>query len=139
MNTLFLVQSSIIDYVWPDVVPFIARAIDYNYDGLTEKEIYRKIKDDLAQCWVLRVLGKETLVVAITEVITTDNEQRRLKLTLVAGEKLEENIETVHNEIIKWAKKQGCTELEGGGREGWRKFAKMLGYKHVYTIYRKGI
>ena len=73
--------------------------------------------------------GKESAF--ITEIVTYP--QHKVMNLLFCGGKFEE-IEEILTSIETFAKAIGIKRLYGGGRKGWKRKAKHLGYKQEYMI-----
>lgn len=63
---------------------------------------------------------------------------KNLRVFIVAGDK--EEILSVEPYLVEYAKAQGCSYVEfGGGRIGWERIGKKLGYKVVCPVMVKPV
>lgn len=135
---IFRHDANTIGYIWAKAIPLLSKALEYNYDGLTLDEILDSILGGYGGLWVVEE-NNAIKIAVYTEVMQRKDGKRKVKLSLVAGNGLDKEIMELHAKIAEWGKEKNCIEMEGSGREGWRKFAKLMGYHHVYSTYRKGL
>jgi len=72
----------------------------------------------------------------VTEIIVYPN-KKVLHFFLAGGEL--EQITDMQDDIIEWAKAQGCQEMSLSGRLGWKKALKNLGWEQKSVILQREI
>ena len=109
---------------WERCKPLIAESMKYQ-DSYTIDDIEDKIKHGIALLWP----GKETAVV--TEFVIFP-QIKSINILCVGGkyEELEEMLKSIED----YCKKIGIQRIYGGGRKGWLRKVKHLGYKKEYLI-----
>lgn len=132
MITMQGVQSSEVPLVWPRVIEHIQKALDHSED-LTLDEVRKKLLKTEMQLWLILDDGemKSTLVTELQPPI--------IRFLLLGGEDVDEWIEHLVDVAGRFGASHGCTHIEVIGREGWRRIGRRLGFKHIYTTYRKEI
>lgn len=109
---------------WQKCKPLIAEAMKYQ-DSYTIDDIEDKIRTGIALLWP----GKETAVV--TEFVIFP-QIKAINILCVGGkyEELEEMLKCIEN----YCKEIGIKRIYGGGRKGWFRKVKHLGYKKEHLI-----
>lgn len=72
--------------------------------------------------------------VLVTEIITYP--RKRVLNVFLGGGKLTE-LEAMHEEVIAWAKEQGCTCARISGRKGWERAYKARGWVPLFVTLEK--
>ena len=109
---------------WERSKPYIERAMKYQ-DLYTIDDVCSKIEDGSFLLW------PGTRSAMVTEFV--DFPQKRVcNLIFCGGDYKELKEITDHVEIF--AKKMNCSALYGGGRKGWLKKIKHLGWRSEYVI-----
>ncbi|MAE54550.1 MAG: hypothetical protein CMK23_01005 [Porticoccaceae bacterium] len=113
---------------WEHAKPFIEKAVAVQ-DLYTIDDVADKIGDGSFLLW------PGTRSAMITEFV--DFPQKKICNLLFCGGDYEE-LEAITNHVEIFAKRMGCSALYGGGRPGWARKIKHLGWKPEYVI-RKDI
>ena len=109
---------------WERSKPYIEKAMKYQ-DLYTIDDVCSKIEDGSFLLW------PGTRSAMVTEFV--DFPQKRVcNLIFCGGDYKELKEITDHVEIF--AKKMNCSALYGGGRKGWLKKIKHLGWRSEYVI-----
>lgn len=116
-----------VDLYWPFVEPWVELAAS-DTASWSASDWRRKIETQHAQLWLIR-LGSVLTGVIISEIYDTAA-GKTCALPIVGGSHLKESL-PVLDEIEAWAKEQGCTRLQGDGREGWVMALKSIGWRPV--------
>jgi len=79
------------------------------------------------QLWA--VFDKNTAVAGIVTRLLRESTSGNLhcRLWLVGGSRLSEWAPDFIAKLIPWAKAEGCTEINGSGRKGWRRIVARFG------------
>ena len=109
---------------WIRCKPYIEEAIE-TQDSYTIKDVEDKISNGLFHLWAGK---KSALVTGFAEYPRV----KALNLIVCGGDY--EEVEEMLPSIEFFAKSAGCTRLYGGGRKGWLKKIKHLGFEDAYLI-----
>jgi hypothetical protein len=130
------ILSKDVPTVWGRVAPILQRAIDLSQGDYLAKDVYHALKAKDMQLWVWRE-GQEISTVWITQILNYP--QRKVcQLLFVAGSGLRQKLATEET-FVQWAKAQGCTQCELGGRDGWLRVLAPRNWFKVWTTMRKDI
>jgi hypothetical protein len=99
--------------LWSRVRPFILPSIAELNGTHTEDDVLVMLLAGKAKLWA----GEKCAVV--TEFVTYP-QLKALNIWMVGGD-LQEILNMEDEQIIPFAKENGCTRLTGGGRKGWSK------------------
>ena len=88
------------------------------------------------QLWVVLVSG-QLKAVCVTQ-IDQYKRGKVLSAPIIGGEDMDKWVEALDDTLTRYAKEQGCVLLSGGGRKGWERVLKPLGWVADYQ-YRKVI
>lgn len=115
------------DYLWdawPQVWPLLKPAYDKSREktdllgGLLSKDL---------QLWLIsdNLIPVAGIVTRLLRESTSGN--LHCRLWLVGGYRLSEWAPDFIAKLIPWAKAEGCTEINGSGRKGWRRIVARFG------------
>jgi len=109
---------------WERCMPWIEKALKHQ-DFYTIEDITDKIKHGMFHLWP----GKRSAFV--TEFVIFP-QNRALNLLFCGGDY--EELEEMLPSIEAFAKRAGCKRLYGGGRPGWLRKLKHLGFEQEHMI-----
>jgi len=109
---------------WERCKPYIAKAVKHQ-DSYTIDDIEDKIRGGIFHLWP----GKKSAY--ITEFVMFP-QLKAINLLFCGGDYKE--LEEMLPHIEEFAKKAGIQRLYGGGRKGWIRKIKHLGFKHDYIV-----
>ncbi len=110
--------------------PYIEAALEYTGGTHDLIDIYEGLYKGTMQLWPAE---KSCLV---TEIITYPK-MKVLNIFLGGGDLTE--ILSMHEDVIRWAKDQGCSALNMTGRFGWKKPLAKHGWQPMHSSYVKEI
>ena len=108
----------------------IEAALEYTGGTHDIIDIYEGLYKGTMQLWP----AKDSCLV--TEIINYPK-KKVLNVFLGGGDLTE--ILSMHDDVISWAKQQGCTALNMTGRFGWKKPLAKHGWEPMHTSYVKEI
>ncbi len=108
----------------------IEAALEYTGGTHDIIDIYEGLYKGTMQLWP----AKDSCLV--TEIINYPK-KKVLNIFLGGGDLTE--ILSMHDDVISWAKQQGCTALNMTGRFGWKKPLAKHGWQPMHTSYVKEI
>jgi len=110
--------------------PYIEAALEYTGGTHDIIDIYEGLYKGTFQLWP----AKNSCLV--TEIIKYPK-KKVLNIFLGGGDLTE--ILSMHEDVIRWAKEQGCSALNMTGRFGWKKPLAQHGWKPMHSSYVKEI
>lgn len=124
-----------VEYVWSDVEPMLEKATNTSggrYNTIAVLDAL--LKGDIA-LWV--VLDEATPVAAMTTRVTQfPNGRRSLAIDWIGGGRMKEWLPLVQETFVRYARDNGCTEIQGFGRKGWERVLRTYGWKPEYIAYK---
>jgi len=116
-----------IDLYWPLVEAWVEAAAS-DVASWSTADWRHKVETGHAQLWLIRLRSALSGVI-ITEIYDTAA-GKTCALPIVGGTHLKQSL-PVLADIEAWAREQGCTRLQGDGREGWVRALQSLGWRPV--------
>jgi hypothetical protein len=115
---------------WPTLWPMLERAARRTAGG-TESEVRAVIESGHAELWAVLEDGRP--IAAVTTQITLVPE-KRCRLWLVGGSRLEEWAADFLAVLEPWARAWGCTAIWGTqSRRGWTRIVQLMGGEEIDT------
>lgn len=124
--------ASKLETFWPFLGPHVDRARRENHAPVALEQIKAKIAVRDMQLWGLR-RGAQTVGAVVTEIYG-----ETCAVPYVAGVGMAEWLDLI-SVIEQWARENGCTRLEGNGRDGWARALKRYGWRVVSTTVAKDL
>lgn len=122
-------------YIWPKIMEFIQKPLEFESGGLTPEKIYEEVKTGR---FVLLVAWEGSEIVAAqTAEIIADPQGRVMNLVTTGGHDLELWQDKMIEVIDQLAREQNCVSIRTRGRMGWLRQLKRNGYKPLYYIAEK--
>jgi hypothetical protein len=123
-----------VPHYWPQVEALIKAALAHGSIAWAPTDIYAMLLARQMQLW-LALSGEEVVACAVTR-IDAYPQAKVCALLLIGGTELDSWLH-FSDDIAAWAKGKGCDAMEGPGRRGWERKARHLGWRPVWTVYRK--
>jgi hypothetical protein len=105
-----VVPPAVVDVVWPDAKEMLLRAV----------EATRGVYD----------------IDSVERGLCEYPNGRGLALDWIGGERMREWLPMAQTVMERYARDNGCTHLEGYGREAWGRWLQKYGWKPAYIAYR---
>lgn len=128
------VPQNMIDLVWDEAKPFLEAAVRTARGKCDINDVRVGLEDGTYLLWVV-MDGKE-VIAAITTRIIEYAKCRAMALDWIGGKRIREWIAMSNQMMVEHARMNGCTHLEGYGREAWIKLNGKYGWKEDYTAFR---
>lgn len=122
-----------LDFVWPDVEPFIALTED---EESPAKSVYNNVKLGSWTLW-LGLNNNKIEMVMTTSFVTYPASGMMCRVETLAGSDLKSWTDTYLNLLEDWAKSVGCVAMDIFGRKGFEKALAPYGYEYEATLLRK--
>src|SRR5688572_14783801 len=120
--------------MWPKVEPFIEAAWEQSPGVYRAVDILARILEGYEVLW--GVFDEENNPVgAFTTELHSFPLCRRLLVSCLGGERLNDWAEEALDVVKKYATDLGCTHLDARGRKGFRAFARKTGWKEAAVLY----
>lgn len=134
--TLGVIPTADIDRSWFICGPMLDKAIKNGSDPYTLEDYKNGLKAGTHQLWTW-VENDKILCCAITR-INTYPSTKILSLPVIGGSALKMWKEPAQKIIADWAKKNGCSEMEGYAiRKGWLRV--LPNWKAVWVTIRRSL
>jgi hypothetical protein len=129
------VPKAYVASIWDDVVRVLQRSVDTSKGKFDTQSVYDGIMQDVYILWV--VLDEEEIVAAITSRIIKYSDTRQgMAMDWIGGSRMPEWLPNVHRVMVKYARDNGCTHLEGFGRKAWGRVLARYGWEPEYVAYK---
>lgn len=132
--TVVPVPKEHLDYVWPAASAELARAAQTTRGKFSADDIYAGLLNDLYLLWV--IARNQTVIAAFTTRIIEYPQKRAMALDWVGGHKMSEWLSIALDAVRAHANANGCTSVEGYGREAWGRVLSKHGFEPEYIAYR---
>jgi hypothetical protein len=129
--SICMLEGQYAKQLWPDLEQYAQDALVHSFDDMTAADILHWIVSDRLQLLVVTIGNR--IVGAGTLEIVERASGRICHCMTFAGEDLEQ---WEADWMMIWervARAHGCNQITIKGREGWARYAKRLGFEHVYT------
>lgn len=122
---------------WPLVsaqaMPFVERVVEVTGGRYTAKDMERFVLDGTLVAWVIYDRA-EMIGWAASEILLYP-QKKVCSTPFLAGDRLADWIDRLHQRIEEYARSVGCTAMEGWGLRAWVKF--LPGWKVNYVALSK--
>lgn len=123
-----------VDMFWDTVAPMLEKATKAANGRSSIDDVFAGIMDGTYILWVA-VVDKE-IVAAVTSRIVQYPQCRAMALDWIGGSKMKDWIGIGNEILVRHAKHNGCTHMEGYGRAAWIRWNGRYGWKEDYTAFR---
>jgi hypothetical protein len=121
------VPSQNIDDIWEEVAPLIENAMEYSDGKMAVEDVYMAIKSNEYQLWLVPGGAWVTRIVSYPQ-------STRLEGIAAGGEW--QDWLTHGQQVIDWARLNGCDAVELIGRPGW---GRKTGFEEIHRTFRMRI
>lgn len=108
--------------------PWIEAALEYSGGTHTFNDIVNGLIKGVLQLW------PAPRGCIVTEIVVYP--QKKILNVFLGGGELDQILD-MHNDVIQWAKAQGCVALSMSGRPGWKKSLEKHGWNQQHVSYVK--
>lgn len=125
------VPYTMIDHVWPRIEHYIVKTLLYSDNKYDLDSIKKCLLERDMQLWIA-LQGVNILSYTITRIVHYPKQQR-LQIAFMGGEHLNKWKHFVED-LMQWARDQGCVAIEASGRPGWERVWAPWGGKKTHTM-----
>lgn len=118
---------------WPDCLPLITSACEYNGKFDTPDDLLVLLKSDKKLLWIAK---QDKIIGLIITSIAVYPERKALSIDICTGERLSEWIDNL-SKVEAYGKDNGCDEMFFMCREGYATLLKDQGYKKTHIFLQK--
>ena len=129
------VRAELVPAIWPSILPLIEKGVDASRGDRIAEDYFAVCANGSAQLWLI---GRDGAVIGIliAEVVTYP--RRRVALVdLLAGEDLMGWLPLINTRVERWAELMGCSAVQAGGRKGFERQSRGLGYREIGRVVEK--
>lgn len=120
--------------IWPFVEPMLAKAVATAPGKLTSDDVIAGAYQGTYVLWVI-LIGEE-IVAAVTTRIIDYPKCRAMALDWIGGRRMREWLSPAMRVMKEHAIRNGCSHLEGYGREAWDRWGRREGWRQDYVAFK---
>ena len=110
----------------------VTRLLPHFEGRLGRQDLYEAVQAGTLVAWV--IWTESLIAMAFIEVVQYPK-GKVCRFAGLAGDDMDEWLDTLVDSVESWARQQGCTHMEIAGRKGWER--KMPGYKLRHVILKR--
>lgn len=133
-----LIPTELVEHVWPEVAPIMARAVPSSGGRYTINDIYAECLSGAQHLWVA-FDERKNIIGCLTTRVVVYPQKRMLAGQFCAGVQMNQWQTEMLATLDSWAKDNDCAGLEMTGRFGWTRVLNKYGWRHQYNVYEKDI
>ena len=134
---LTAVPTAVVDVIWNDVSRVLHRSVLTAGGRFDLNDVRKGIKSGFYDLWV--VMEEDRVVAALTTRVVAYPQCKSLALDWIGGSRMREWLPQAQKVMTKFAKENGCIQLEGYGRKGWDRWLRTYGWEPHYIAYKMEI
>ena len=120
------------------VAPFLDKAVRLTPNKINIDDVFEGANRQIYTIWVVSKNDKKIVASIATRVIEYPR-TKAFAIEFVGGSKMKEWINTVLDTMDEVAKHNGCTHVEGYGRQAWMKYLGNRGFKAAFTTFERDL
>ena len=124
-----LVPSEYVDEVWPNVEPYVVKALSYASGKYTPEDVYNLVVEFGYPLWI--AFNDEGIKGTVITRFMEYPRKKYLFLEFCGGQDGFSWKAPMLEVLRSWAKDNGCDGIEGAGRDAWQRVFKSEGYKRT--------
>ena len=132
-----LVPIEHINAVWERLVPILEPAVAVTNGRYTTYDVYIAAQQSNIQLWI--AFEGESIYGLEVTCVTDYPSKRVLTSMFTGGAKLREWRAEMMDVLVRWAKDNQCTAIEGYGRDGWVKMLEPYGVTKGLVMFEKEV
>lgn len=134
MLEMSAVPPAAIEYVWTDVEPMLQKAVSASGGRYNTVSVLDALFKGEIGLWV--ILDGREIIAAATTRICQYPKGRALAIDWMGGTRMKEWLPLVQETFVRYARENGCNELQGYGRRAWGRVLRTHGWKPDYVAYK---
>lgn len=138
MTRILYVPKEKLTDIGPQLMPYIASALEYGQGEYSMDDIVDAIVDNRMQLWGAVDDERGILGAAVTCVVVTP-QLRILQVKYLGGERMIEWYEALDAELVSFGLRNNCAMVQAAGRAGWARTMPWAGYERQYVVMGKRI
>ena len=135
---LILVQRDNLFLAWPEALPYIQSALEFNAEYAVN-DILTLLTDNALSLWMFyNDEERKAMGAMITEVLRHPR-TTMMSIVLLGADDFEKVVSPLFDEFIEYASSIGINTIESLSRFGMERLLKDKGFKKTYVILRKDL
>lgn len=131
------VPANLVPAIWPSILPIVERGVAASRGDRLAPDYFDVCASGAAQLWLI---GKDGAVAAICIAEMVQYPRRRVALVdLIAGDGLDDWLEQLDETVGAWGRAHGAVAIQTGGRPGWSRVTKSIGYRTIGIVIEKDL
>jgi len=131
------VPAAVLDVVWADAEPLLAKAVEASGGRYTTQSVYEGLRNQHLLLWM--VMDGTKPVAALTTRVSQLPTVRALSIDWLGGERMKEWLPIIMPVLVQYGKQYSCTEMHGYGRLAWSRWLAPHGWAQDYIAYKREI
>jgi len=131
--TFSAVPYEVLDVVWADAAPLLAKAVETSGGRYTIDSVYKSISGRHLALWL--VMENTTPIAALTTRVVQLPTMRALAVDWLGGTRMKEWLPLITETLKQYAKDSSCAELHGYGRRAWSRWLEPHGWRQDHIVY----
>ena len=127
------VKPDLVPLIWPAVAPQIEKAVNYSNGELTQESLTQDVMNGNLILLTVNIDSKITAS-ALIHKKTFESGLSVLNVPVIGGEDMHLWGKKLLTTLEQIAKEEGCKQVYGSGRPGWKRVMEKEGYKVIHTI-----
>lgn len=128
------INIEMIPHVWEDVRPLLKKATDLSGGRYDVDDLLDPLNAGMTELWTV---ADDKLLAAFITVIQRFPRKSVLSIPIIGGDGMAEWLVPGLTAMEAYAKENGCSILEGGGRRAWAKVLAEAGWKTDRIVIEK--
>jgi hypothetical protein len=126
-----VIPTKVLPAFWPHLAPLLNKAFNVGDRRVKLQDLYDDALQGTYLVWAIIDEEKKEFVAALTTRAVRYPRGKGLAIEFLGGERMDEWLDELMEELKKHAKHNGCEWLECFGRKGWAK----KGWKPAYVAF----
>lgn len=126
-----MIPTKVLPAFWPHLAPLLNKAFNVGDRRVKLQDLYDDALQGTYLVWAIIDEEKKEFVAALTTRAVRYPRGKGLAIEFLGGERMDEWLDELMEELKKHAKHNGCEWLECFGRKGWAK----KGWKPAYVAF----
>lgn len=123
--------------VWAEAEPLLRPAIATADGKFNPEDVRKELEAGVLLLWI--AADNMVPVAAVTTRIVRYPQCKAVAMDWIGGARMREWLPLAHQTLLRYAKQNDCTHLEGYGRKAWGRWLRRFGWRPDYIAYRMDI
>jgi hypothetical protein len=133
-----LVPADHVPEIWPTVRVLLEPAVAVTNGRYTVDDVFYSCMVGFLTLWIAFDDDKQIVGCEVTKIVDYPSRQVLCSL-FTAGDRMRDWREPMMELLVRYARDNGCTAIEGQGRPGWVKMMEPYGVRALAMLFEKDI